>query len=87
MTPEDLEAVPGIDPATVEAIQMAVNSYYGQFEGSDVAPEVAPEETGDSASSASPPEAEEANPPASVASEPENESVTIEKAESVEGPK
>jgi N utilization substance protein A len=91
MTPEDLEAVPGIDPATVEAIQMAVNSYYGQFEGSevvpDVVPDVAPEETGDSASSAAPPEAEEANPPASVASEPENESVTIEKAESVEGPK
>ncbi len=34
MTPEDLEALPGIDPETVEAIQTAVNSYYGQFEGS-----------------------------------------------------
>jgi N utilization substance protein A len=78
MTPEDLETVPGIDPATVEAIQTAVNSYYGQFEGS----EIAPEETGESAAAATP-EAEEAN----VASEPENESVTIEKAESVEGPK
>ena len=83
MTPEDLEAVPGIDPATVEAIQTAVNSYYGQFEGS----EVAPEETGDSVAGAAQPEAEEANPAASVASEPENESVTIENAESVEGPK
>src|SRR6195256_139531 len=38
MTPEDLEAVPGIDPATVEAIQTAVNSYYGQFEESFEAP-------------------------------------------------
>jgi N utilization substance protein A len=26
------EALPGIDPETVEAIQTAVNSYYGQFE-------------------------------------------------------
>ena len=33
MTPEELEAIPGIDPETVEAIQTAVNSYYGQFEG------------------------------------------------------
>jgi transcription termination/antitermination protein NusA len=83
MTPEDLEAVPGIDPATVEAIQTAVNGYYGQFEAS----EVAPEETGDSGAEAALPEAEEPNPAASVASEPENESVTIENAESVEGPK
>src|SRR5258707_2475469 len=44
MTPEDLEAVPGIDPDTVEAIQTAVNSYYGQFEGSGVAPEEAEED-------------------------------------------
>src|SRR5579872_3072478 len=44
MTPEELEAVPGIDPATVEAIQTAVNSYYGQFEGAFEAP--AAQETG-----------------------------------------
>ena len=31
MTPEDLEAVPGIDPETVEAIQTAVNGYYGSL--------------------------------------------------------
>jgi N utilization substance protein A len=83
MTPEDLEAVPGIDPATVEAIQTAVNSYYGQFEGS----EAAPEETGDSAAAAASSEADEANLAASEPSEPENESVTIENAESVERPK
>ncbi len=56
MTPEDLEAVPGIDPATVEAIQTAVNSYYGQFEAS----EVAPEETEESAAGAMPPASEAA---------------------------
>ncbi len=83
MTPEDLEAVPGIDPETVEAIQTAVNSYYGQFEAS----EAAPEETGESAAEAAPAESEEPNPAASEASEPESESVTIENAESVEGPK
>ncbi len=33
MTPEELEAVPGVDPEMVERIQTAVNSYYGQFEG------------------------------------------------------
>jgi N utilization substance protein A len=32
MTPEELEAIPGIDPATVETILIAVNSYYAQFE-------------------------------------------------------
>jgi N utilization substance protein A len=34
MTPEQLEAVPGIDPDMVERIQQAVMNYYGQFEGS-----------------------------------------------------
>ena len=38
MTPEDLEAIPGIDPAMVERIQAAVNSYYGQFENPAEAP-------------------------------------------------
>jgi N utilization substance protein A len=32
MTPEDLEAIQGIDLEMVEAIQSAVNNYYGQFE-------------------------------------------------------
>jgi N utilization substance protein A len=83
MTPEDLEALPGIDPETVEAIQTAVNSYYGQFEAS----EVPAEEAEEAAASAAPPGSEEANPVAGEASEPENESVTIENAESVEGKK
>ena len=32
MTPEELEAVPGLDNESVPAIQSAVNSYYSQFE-------------------------------------------------------
>jgi N utilization substance protein A len=33
MTPEELESVPGIEPKTIEKILLAVNSYYGQFDG------------------------------------------------------
>jgi len=32
MTPEQLVEIPGIDPASVERIQMAVISFYGQFD-------------------------------------------------------
>src|SRR5205809_5494474 len=32
MTPEELELIPGIDPASVEFIQAAVVAYYSQFE-------------------------------------------------------
>ncbi|MGD0202069.1 MAG: transcription termination factor NusA [Bryobacteraceae bacterium] len=32
MTPEQLEEISGIEPLTVEAIQVAVNAYYAQFE-------------------------------------------------------
>ncbi len=32
MTPEELEAIPEVGPATVEKILIAVNSYYAQFE-------------------------------------------------------
>ncbi len=41
MTPEQLEEIPGIEPQTVEAIQVAVNTYYAQFEE---APGAAPQE-------------------------------------------
>src|SRR6202163_1134646 len=89
MTPEELEAVPGIDPATVEAIQTAVNSYYGQFEGSFDAPasqealaeDGAASETG-VAETAVMETVESPEELDSVVSKPENESVTIENAES-----
>ena len=32
MTPEDLEQLPDVSPEMIESIQVAVNSYYGQFE-------------------------------------------------------
>ena len=83
MTPEELEALPGIDPETVEAIQTAVNSYYGQFEGSFEAPAAA--EAAAAAIDAAPEAAPEE--PAEAASEPENESVRIDNAESSELPK
>jgi len=71
MTPEELEALPGVDPAAVERIQAAVNSYYGQFEA--VAEDAAPAATPAEASAADP--AEAAVEASSAA--PENESVTI----------
>jgi N utilization substance protein A len=52
MTPEQLEEIPGIDGETIDRIQTAVNSYYGQpyaeeapEEASEEAPEEAPGET------------------------------------------
>jgi len=42
MTPEQLEEIPGIDPASVEFIQAAVVAYYSQFEDPAAA---APEES------------------------------------------
>jgi len=84
MTPEELEVIPDIDPEMVEKIQMAVNSYYGQFEGSleasagEPPPEEAP--AGESAAEAvAAGEAAAEKPPLEILSaEPENESVTIE---------
>ncbi len=69
MTPEELEAMPGIGPELVEPIQNAVVGYYGQFEQEVEAPAAAPE------AAAEAPAAE---------SEQQNESVTIESGESPE---
>jgi len=45
MTPEELEAISGIEPSIVEKILVAVNSYYAQFEQqSSAAAEVVPDE-------------------------------------------
>jgi N utilization substance protein A len=57
MTPEQLVEIPGIDPASVERIQMAVISFYGQFDegepqSSDLTSETAVDDipdTGDAA--------------------------------------
>jgi len=97
MTPEDLEALPGIDAETIERIQAAVNSYYVQFEAAEepAAPAEAGEETPAAEEQAAAPAAEDegaaaavdaagevsAAGPAQESAEPENESVTIENAE------
>ena len=67
MTPEQLEEIPGIGPKLVERIQLAVNSYYQQFE------EVLEGETGGEA--AAPAAEEEAVAPSeeTVAEPPEPE--------------
>jgi N utilization substance protein A len=47
MTPEQLEEIPGVEPATVESIQVAVNSYYAQFEEQPAADEAPVDEAGE----------------------------------------
>ena len=76
MTPEDLEAVPGIAPEMVEPIQQAVMAYYGQFEGA-VEGEAAAEAAAETASEATSEPAAEAAPQ----EEPQTQSVTIETGE------
>jgi len=73
MTPEDLEAIPGVDQAAVERIQAAVNGYYGQFES-------AVEGTQEPSAETAPAGASE-GVPAAVS---ENESVTIKNTEVTE---
>jgi transcription termination/antitermination protein NusA len=90
MTPEELEEIPDVDPEMVERIQMAVNSYYGQFEGSletpagEPPPEDAPAEERVAEAVAAGEAAAEEDPVETLSTEPENESVRIENTESPE---
>ncbi len=75
MTPEELEAIPGIDQESVDQLQMAVNSYYSQFEEQGqaaAAPEAAAEPGAEAAEAGAeaggePPEALQAAPEAEIA--------------------
>jgi N utilization substance protein A len=67
MTPEQLEEISGIGPKTVETIQVAVNSYYAQFEEA-VAPEIEPAPEGQESLGA-PPEEGGAAPETELAAE------------------
>jgi N utilization substance protein A len=52
MTPEQLEAIPGIGPKTVEKISIAVNNYFASLEGVEAAAEGA--QTSETAEEAAP---------------------------------
>ena len=67
MTPEQLQEISGIGPKLVERIQLAVNSFYSQFEDSGALPGLAQEAA--AVQPETPPPAEDA--PASAAAEPE----------------
>ncbi len=94
MTPEELEAIPGIEPEMVEAIQQAVNGYYGQFEepaeepGEEIA---APDESAEPAMAVNGADVSEAAVadanPSAKADELEIENVTIESAEEQVAPR
>jgi N utilization substance protein A len=91
MTPEELEEIPEIDPEMVEKIQMAVNSYYGQFEasletpaGEPPSPAEAPAEESAAEVVADGEAAAEEHPVQTLSAEPENESVRIENTASSE---
>jgi len=90
MTPEDLEEIPDVDPEMVEKIQMAVNSYYGQFEDSVETPagepllEAPPAEDSAAEAVAAGETVVEEHSTGTLTTEPENESVRIEKTESSE---
>lgn len=93
MTPEQLEEIQGIGPKTVESIQIAVNSYYAQFEeaieaapgefaGQPAAPAQpetlpGPEPPADQAAPEQPPEAQE---PAEAAPETSVEAEPVTEA-------
>ncbi len=67
MTPEQLEEIPGIGPKMVERIQLAVNSYYQQFE------EVLEGETGGETAATAAEEEAVASPEEAVAEQAEPE--------------
>jgi N utilization substance protein A len=86
MTPEDLEAIPGIEPEMVEAIQLGVNSYYVQFEESVESPAektepAAEAEPAEAAESVADDQAAKAEDDSTKADESEVENATIESAE------
>lgn len=56
MTPEEIQAIPGITAKALESIQYSVNAYYGPYED-EVAPAAPPVETSEAVEPAAEPEA------------------------------
>jgi N utilization substance protein A len=52
MTPEQLEAIEGIGPKTVEKISIAVNNYFASLDGGEAVATAEPESTEEAASEA-----------------------------------
>ncbi len=83
MTPEELELLPEVDPEAVEKIQLAVNSYYGQYENAaEPVAAVVPSDAAPISGSSDDAGAGGELPIAQTATAVQNESVTIENAES-----
>jgi len=90
MTPEQLEAIEGIGPKTVEKISIAVNNYFSGLEGGE-AVAAAEAEGGEEAAAEGVEEAAVAEAPAESSAEPveladETESAETQKAESAGTP-
>jgi N utilization substance protein A len=66
MTPEELEAIPGIGPETVEKISVAVNNYFSRLESADLVADADTAEVDDS-SEALPVSESDVDPEATVA--------------------
>src|SRR5690242_19938149 len=71
MTPEQLEAIEGIGPKTVEKISIAVNNYFSSLEGGEVPAEVAEGDVAAEASEGSAEEIVEGEAPAEASAEGE----------------
>ena len=69
MTPEEIQAIPGITPKSLESIQYAVNAYYGPYEDEVPSEGAAVAAVTAEAEGAEPPVAEE--PAEAVATDPE----------------
>ena len=52
MTPEQLEAIEGIGPKTVEKISIAVNNYFASLDGGEAVADAEAESTGEAATEA-----------------------------------
>jgi N utilization substance protein A len=81
MTPEQLEAIEGIGPKTVEKISLAVNNYFSSLEGGEAAAAPAEGEATEVAAEEMPTESAEEAIPAAAESNPEVMEQTEEPAE------